>query len=280
VNVNRIQRKFNRALKKIRKSEPQTEEKKTEATSSTKKPSIVKRIFAEIKRRWIGDVEDSVNFRLSKMLLNLTAGSIVMAFALKHMTSYLEAMAAFLPFGPIISSLIVGLFVELPALVLIGETTCKITSMIISPELSSLYSPISRVGETPRMMMSMINFMIAGTSTFVAGAATLLINVNNKLVWLFETFWHLPADLYYTHSIDGFLSDMKAWFFSWKPSLFLESSLGAVMAKQFHLEEERKQRQEAQESKENSAPKPSEEARKRVQPQDHLKPNYRVKPAT
>jgi hypothetical protein len=195
----------------------------------------------------------------------LTALAFISTIAITAAVFFLTPLAALpglvigaLPFGAFLSSLIVYLFVFVPISIVLTGVIGKPVFFLLAPWHTHEFAPVKNLLEYPRELVGMINFMLISLTGGLGVVAIFLIQAINKMMWLAETIVGLPYAWFETHSFEGFVIDMKAWFTSWKPQFFMEASLGDVIAKQFKdeqiAEEAAKQAQRSAKKQSKMAP--------------------------
>ena len=186
----------------------------------------------------------SPNNRNAKFLYSF---AIVLATAMSIVTLMLtpiNPVAAFmiakLPFYNWLSWSLVFFSFTLPIDLFIATVWMKITTLVLSPWKTHEFKPIKDLINYP---VEMIDTILVASTAAAGVAGVMLIILRGaliKLLLLVETVVKLPANLYVTHSFDGFNTDMKTWFVSWTPKYFFEdTSIGDLIVKRFRDEEEK-----------------------------------------
>jgi hypothetical protein len=205
----------------------------------TTKSMSIKERFTEIIRARLNKQHPGT--KKAKLLTALAVASTIAISLAVFVFTPLAVLPALvigaLPFGMVLSALIMYFFVLLPISIIITGVVGKIVFFALAPWYAKDFTPIKSLLEYPRELIATINFMVISLAAGVGVISVILINAVNKLVWLVEMVVSLPYELVQTHSLEGFTINMKAWFTSWKPVFFLEASLGDVIAKQFRMEQ-------------------------------------------
>jgi len=170
--------------------------------------------------------------------------AVILGFTLVP-SQLIAALVAMIPVWSWLATLIVVFGVFVPVANFSYKLIAKCAVFVVAPRYTRDFTPFGDLKRLPRATAETFNFFISIFGVAVFAATSVVVQIINKLVWLVESLIDLPAELIRTKGAAGFKSNMSAWADSWRPSMFMEDSLGSVTVKKFKQEQEREAKAKA-----------------------------------
>lgn len=167
----------------------------------------------------------------------LALGAVAAGVTFYYLPGVVPAfLARVLPFTGQPLALVTFFAYTLPVFSFLHDVYTKALCAVFARDFVARVTPLKDLRAYPKELVATFNWLLTLAAAAGFAGVVVVVNVINKLAWLVEQLIMLPIEFFKTGGVEGFKTNMQAWVISWKPSMFLEDSLGSVIAKQFRMD--------------------------------------------